>query len=197
MSQGICYVALGNKAVSEAKKSYATLPKDYEVEVFGKGGEKSELTTEQQAHLAKTNVFDWSPFDQTLLLDADTRVKGDLSIGFDLLNRGAELVIVPSQPPRPEQVLWNLSPAEKEYTFSELGNYAHVMLNTGVMFFRKTPNVEVLFKEWTQEWFRFKDRDQGALLRALHSRPVISRLLGPAFNSADGEVVQHLFGRAR
>ena len=162
------------------------------------------LSTDQLAHFAKTTVNLWSPFDLTLMIDADTTIKGSLEIGFSLLRRGWDLVVVPSSPPGPAQVpnvgrrvLWHLNRNERDYTISNLGLFAHVMYNSGILFFAKTPRIEALFDCWRREWLRFKDRDQGALLRALDKHPVKMFLLGSPFNSIDGEVVEHNFGKAR
>jgi len=146
--------------------------------------------------LAKTRAYHTSPYTYTLLLDADTRVLGDISIGFALLQSGFDVVMVPSWPNREGQILWSLTGRDKEYTFETLGHYHHLMLNTGVLFFNKNKRVKRLFEEWEKEWLRFKERDQGAFLRALQRSPVSMFLLGKAFNSLKGEVIEHHFGRA-
>ena len=153
------------------------------------------LSVGQQAHWAKTCADLWSPFNFTLMLDADTRVRGNLSIGFSVLKQGWDLVVVPSES-RPE-VLWHLSHDEKEATFLETGLVRPLMLNTGVLFFAKTSRTQRLFEAWRSEWLRFKSWDQGAFLRALRRSPAAIWLLGSPFNCAGGEVVDHLFGRAR
>ena len=193
--KGVCYVALGQNARREMKASRATL-KDLPSTVFDTWDQVSGVTIVQQAHLAKTRVFEWSPYDYTLLLDADTRVMGDLSFGFLLLEAGWDIVMVPSLPPRENLVLWHLSPKEKEHTINSLGNWGHIMLNTGVLFFRKSEAVQRLFTAWEHEWNLFKGPDQGAFLRALRQHPVKIFLLSQAYNSAKGSIVKHLFGRA-
>ena len=198
---GVVYVAFGKKALAEAEQSIRTLRKNWStrgrVYVFKKPLPSSPigLSVGQQAHWAKTSVDLWSPFDYTLLLDADTRIKGSLSIGFAALRQGWDLVVVPSEPRA--EVLWHLSHEDKEATFLGTGLSRPLMLNTGVLFFTKTPRVKEFFKRWRSEWLRFKGWDQGAFLRALRRSPVTIWLLGLPFNSAGGEVVDHLFGRAR
>lgn len=189
------YVALGLNAQNEMKQSRATL-KNLPSYVFEEVDTHSGLTTEQQAHLAKTRVFDWSPYPYTLLLDADTRVHGDLSVGFELLERGWDIVMVPSFPPREGLILWHLSDLDRGYTLNKLGSWNHIMHNTGVLFFRKSQAVKNLFSAWEVEWQVYKDRDQGAFLRALRYNPVYKFLLGAAYNSKNGAIVKHLFGRA-
>lgn len=200
MTRGVAYVALGANAVREAKASVTSLWKHNKLPVRIlkqplKGSEGFKVN--QQAHWAKTSADIWSPFEPTLLLDADTRVKGDLSIGFAILEAGWELVMVPSFPTGPGQVLWILKPKELAATKQDIGDWRHIMLNTGVMFFKKTSNVAALFEAWRKEWLRFKEVDQGAFLRALRKCPVRLWLLGAPYNSDGGEVIDHRFGRAK
>jgi len=194
--RGVIIVALGAKARNEAAKCVASLEKhsDAYVKVVTSVEGQADLTTEQKAHWLKTRVFDISPYDYTLLLDADTRVRGDISFGFGLLEAGWDIAMVPSQPPRRGAVLWHLSAAEREYTLNKIGHWDHIMLNTGVMFFRKSPAAQELWSAWNEEWLRFKDRDQGAFLRALHRCPVYLWLLGTDYNSRRGSIIEHHFG---
>lgn len=199
--KGVICVAIGPNAVREAEecavsfRQHHRLPFYVLTEEKYKGPEK--FTNDQKAHYAKVTAMRWSPFDPTLLIDADTRVKGDLSLGFKILKDGFDVVMVPSEPPRDGAVLWTIREDEKRQTLQELGTWQHVMLNTGLMYFKKNARVASLFKAWETEWNRFKDRDQGAFLRALRHAPVSMFLLGWPYNSARGEVVEHLFGRAR
>lgn len=190
---GVIYVAYGAKALSEAKASAATLPKNLSRYIRQDGKEAWE------AHQAKTRAYKWSPFRHTLMLDADTRVRDweALSVGFRLLEAGIEVVMVPSWPPSKGRVLWSLTAPDRDYTFQVLGMYSHIMLNTGVLFFSKTKRVQLLFEAWEEEWSRFSAWDQGAFLRALYHNPVTLCLLGKAFNSRKGSVVEHRFGHAR
>jgi len=144
---------------------------------------------------AKVNLLPLSPFERTLYLDADTRVRGRLDAGFRILDDGWELVIVPSE--GQSQPLHSLTEEERRVTQDELADGWPLMLNTGVMWFRRTDGTERLFAEWRREWERFRLHDQGALLRALEKHPVKVWLLGPDFNSHRGTVVEHRFGKAR
>jgi histidinol-phosphate/aromatic aminotransferase/cobyric acid decarboxylase-like protein len=83
---------------------------------------------------------------------------------------------------------------ERELTFSELGTSDLLQLQAGVFFFHKSPAVLELFTAWREQWERFEDQDQAALLRALDKTPVKVWILSYLFNG--GELVQHLFGRA-
>jgi hypothetical protein len=132
-------------------------------------------------------LTDWK---YTLFLDADTRIHGKLDIGFTLLERGYDLVMVPSKPQH-NDILRHLGEKERERTVLELPLDV-LQLNTGVMWFG--PGSAPLFEEWRREWLRYRDKDQGALLRALYKCPVKVALLGHPFNSEHGEVVEHRFG---
>ena len=202
MNKGVVWVAFGKKAQKEAALSKTSFLKHNRAStrVFKELSFPSPegLSVKQQAHWAKVNVDKWSPYKHTLMLDADTRIKGDLSLGFQMLVKGWEMVMVPSVPNYAgERPFWHLSEPERIETLKELGTGLHVMFNTGVIFFKRTKAVQTLFEAWRSEWLRFKEWDQGAFLRALRKHPVNLWLLGSPFNSRGGEVVNHLFGRAR
>lgn len=186
---GIVYAACGQNAAKEAAESIRTLKNynRYPVEI---------ITTEGEGlpgRWAKTKLFSLSPFDFTLFLDADTRIHGDISWGFKVLADGWDLIIVPSR--TTGIPLHSLDEGERLSTLKELGDVFPLMLNTGVMWFRKNERMRKLFDEWHAEWLRWKRHDQGAFLRALRKNPVKIFIAGRSFNG--GEVIEHLFGRAR
>jgi lipopolysaccharide biosynthesis glycosyltransferase len=198
--RGVVYVTVGKNALAEARKSSESLVKynDLPFEFLEADATRPVFKlADQQAHWLKVNMDALTPFEPTLMLDADTRIKGDLSLGFEILKDGWDLVMVPSMPGRFGEVLWNLTSVERQVTLDEIGQWAHVMFNTGLMYFKNSGAVHHLFETWQVEWLRFKDRDQGAFLRALRRCPVKLWLLGYPYNCAGGEVVDHLFGRAR
>jgi hypothetical protein len=200
MTHGVVYIAYGTPAMREATYSIETLKKvhpDWPVVVIGDRRIQCDRfimfeddTGGTPGRNAKTNLNNLTPFQQTLFLDADTRVFGSLSVGFDALTAGWDLVIVPSQ----GSEFAHLDSDEREATFFELGENL-VQLNTGVMWFKKSHRVDRLFSFWRTEWQRWKDKDQGALLRALHRCSLKIWLMGRPFNG--GQVVQHRFGACR
>lgn len=197
-SIGVIYVAIGRHAVEEATESIHTLKQyhDWPIVVIGdeiKGTDHISYPDEGlSGRWAKVNVIHLSPFDQTLCLDADTRVHGNLDVGFRILADGWDLVIVPSEIQK--QPLHHLDAEERDVTLLEIGDGFPLMLNTGVMWFRRSGRLERFSQEWRQEWRRFKRHDQGALLRALEKCPVRLWILGRAYNG--GEIVEHRFGKA-
>lgn len=201
MNPGVVYVAYGSKALLEARlsaESLAMVHREWPVTVISdhEVGWAPCIEWEDRGtpgRWAKVNLDQLSPFEHTLFLDADTRVYGDLWIGFNLLERGWDMVMVASIPQGGE-ILGHLTDQERAATLAEC-RIEPLQLNTGVMWFRKSQRVQMLFREWRNEWERFKDKDQGALLRALEHYKLRIALLGRPFNG--GAVVAHRFGAAR
>jgi len=146
---------------------------------------------------AKLNLDTLSPYDQTLYMDADTRMlAGVASVGFQILDDGYDLVIAPSTN-QGDKLLEHLDAADRAATLGGVENPLPLQLQAGVFWFAKTAATAALFAAWRVEWLKYKSQDQGALLRALEKAPVKIWLLGWDWNSRDGALVQHLFGRAR
>ncbi len=194
MSEGFCYVAIGETAKIEARLSIESLRQRnaQPVHVIGEG---KGVTDKQRSRWAKTNLDRLSLFDSTCYLDADTRPYADLSPGFQMLRDGWELVISHSEHQDGEDFLWHVSFAERRATTDEGGNPMPLVLQGGVFFFRKCEAIHALFEAWRVEWVRWGDEDQAALLRALYRQPVRVWLLGRAWNG--GGLVGHRFGMCR
>jgi len=198
---GVVYVAVGPHAVKEATESIRTLRQyhDWPVAVIGDeigGTDHIDCPDEGlPGRWPKVNLMRLSPFASTLYLDADTRIHGKLDVGFRFLADGWDLVIVPSEIQK--QPLHHLDANERDATLLEIGDGFPLMLNTGVMWFRRSERLERFSGEWRLQWRRFRRHDQGALLRALEKCPVRLWLLGYDFNSRGGAVIDHLFGSAR
>lgn len=196
MTRGVVYIAYGRRAVTEATASLFTLRgfHDWPVAVIGeriRGCAHIEWPSiGTPGRWAKVNLDVLTPFDETLFLDADTRIHDRLDAGFRLLAH-YDLVLVPSRPQHGE-VLSHLTAAERAVTLE--GLLDPLQLNTGVMWFNR--NAAPLFAVWREEWQRWKDKDQGALLRALERRPTPYAILGAPFNDMHGTVVEHRFGAA-
>lgn len=202
-SVGVVYIAYGDPAIKEAEQSIKTLRRfhDWPIIVVGEHDrfppnaeylDYPDVSGGYPGRYAKVNLPMISPFDLTLFIDADTRIRSDaLAVGFDILRAGWDMVMVASQ-----FGLGHLETEDEEYTLSVLPHAEPVQLNTGVIWFRKTPRVFGFFADWWREWKRFKHRDQGAFLRALYWNPARIFLLGYPFNSSAGAVVNHRFGQA-
>ena len=143
--------------------------------------------------ILKLNLDRLSPYDPTLYLDADTRVRGDIGAPFAALADGWDLAIAPS-PRQHSDALGNCSEPDRQATWEECGCNWLLALQGGALWFCKSEPILRLFAAWREEWARYKSKDQAALLRALWRAPVRVWLLGGDYNG--GQLVSHLYGRA-
>lgn len=119
--------------------------------------------------LDKAKMYDLSPYDQTLYLDADTEVLDNLEFGFQMADRHGVAVSICE------------CPYARRYEKSISGDV--VEYNTGVIFFTKGPRSEPLFRRWAElapamdSSVRFIDRqgpgvmplnDQASFAKAVH-----------------------------
>jgi hypothetical protein len=137
-----------------------------------------------------------SPFEYTLLIDADTIPRASVKSAFDALRQGFDLAMAFSCNQHTE-VLRHLTTPERRYTLDVLSNPCPLQLQAGVLFFRRSERIHALFAAWRAEWLRYRDKDQGALLRALARVPLKIWLLGLDWNSVNGRIITHRFGLAR
>lgn len=185
---GVIYIAIGSQAQAEAQESIKSLRQHNDLPITiidkldnpGKG-----------ARWAKLNIDLLTDYDKVLYLDADTRIKGDITTGFRILDEW-DLAIAPSCN-QDDKIFQHIKTGEKLQTIRELG-YIPLQLQAGVMFFDRLKCKE-LFEQWRKEWLRWKNQDQAALLRALSQCPVRIWLLGQEWNG--GKLIEHLFGRCR
>lgn len=203
MNCGACYIAYGPNAHNAMQESKKSLLKHNAIDVAICSDQSTHIAdmpirydNVQRSRWAKVNLDLWSPFDYTLYLDADTKVNGDITAGFELLVNGWDVAISASENQYP-RLLWHCSERDKEDTFKILGSREVLQYQAGVFFFRKSDAVKMLFENWRNEWLKYKEQDQGALLRALATSPVSIMLLGNDWNSINGGLISHLFGRAR
>lgn len=188
MTNGVVYIAIGSQAQTEAQKSIKTLKRhnDLPITVIDKFDNPGK-----GARWAKLHIDKLVDYDKVLYLDADTRIKGDITNGFKMLDNW-DLVIAPSHN-QDGQIFQHIKTGEKLQTIRELGHIP-LQLQAGVMFFDRL-RCKKLFETWRKEWLRWKDQDQAALLRALDQCSLRIWLLGQEWNG--GELVEHLFGRCR
>lgn len=201
--KGVIYIAYGAPAIKEAGQSIETLRRfhDWPIICLGEGDkfppgaeyhDHPDLSGGYPGRMAKVSLVMVTPFEQTLFLDADTRIRSSaLSVGFNILSAGWDMVMIASQ-----FGLSHLSEGDERYTLDQLPNRDPLQINTGVIWFAKNESTLKFFKLWRKEWKVFKHRDQGAFLRALYKSPVKLFLLGYPFNSSAGAVVNHRFGMA-
>lgn len=202
MVQGVVYVAYGEQARAEAAMAIASL-RQHSVLPVAVISDKPIVGCQHiplpdggwKGRAAKVGVCDLSPFHDTLYLDADTRVHGDLSPVFAILEDGWDMALACSNS-QGRELMWHVSPQERNITVTV--HPEPLALQAGVMAFRQTEAVKALFSAWREEWARFGRMDQAALLRALQRVPARVWLWGRPWNAMPGqrEVIEHLFGRA-
>lgn len=197
MSRGVVYIAYGAKAEREMDYAVESLRRHHDWPVCQwRGHLPGEPSTDKgRSRHAKTHMLDWTPFDDTLYLDADTRVQGDVAAGFAVLEAGWDVAMAPSAN-QGDDWLWHVSEDERALTRRVLG-YEALQLQAGVLFVRRNARTRALWAAWADEWARFADEDQGAFLRALDRVPVRLWLLGYPWNSNGGQLVNHFHGRVR
>jgi hypothetical protein len=84
---------------------------------------------------------------------------------------------------------------ERAATIDEVGGEPILALQGGAMWFRKTPAVHAFFEVWREEWERWREQDQAALMRALRRSPVKLWLLSRDWNG--GTLLGHYHAHAR
>ncbi len=127
----------------------------------------------------KTRLNAFSPYQETLFLDADIIPLGPISGLWDYIAKG-DMAMVLDRLPR-VSLCDHVSQAEKSYTLEQLpGNTSQY--NSGLMLWRNTPAIQSLFSQWHQEWRLFEKQDQLALVRAIHKTQVSINNLPKTYN---------------
>lgn len=136
MSHGVLYMVWGDEARGLAARSVESLARHHpdwgvRVEVL-----EDPPGDPWEAILRKAEMFDRSPFQHTLFLDADTLVLGDLSFGFAAAHRHGGLAAVLCESP------W-LRRYRGLRTWGDVPEW-----NTGVIFFDRS--AEPVFRRWRE-----------------------------------------------
>ncbi|MFA5714389.1 MAG: hypothetical protein WC998_01440 [Candidatus Paceibacterota bacterium] len=193
-NRGAVYIAIGEKALEEARMSIETFRKFNNIKTMIYKGENDFIHNKMQtSRFSKVSLMDVIQFDQFVYLDADTRIRGSLQHGFDILDDGWEMAITASDN-QDKDWCWHVGEEEREKTMLDYCCQP-IQLQAGVMFVRKCEATRRLFECWREEWLRWQDQDQAALLRALKRAPVKLWILGKDYNG--GRLVSHIFGKLR
>jgi hypothetical protein len=154
------------------------------------------------ARAAKTRLGLLSPFVETLSLDTDTTILKPVDGIWKFLETAPVAFARDVDPTLSDVLRTNVlnggySLQEAEYT-RRLCPATTWQPNSGVMLFRRCPQVRTLFEAWTAEWDRFQCRDQLALMRALVRTDIPVAVLPPQYNAhragahgANGAVIHH------
>ena len=226
MNIGIVYAVFGPSSAIAAKESLVSIRKQGITipavstgtrEVRGatfipwEGLDPWVGTQTRQGYLAgrvKPFLYNYSPFEFTLYLDADTEICGNIMPGFELLREYD--VCIADDGRFIENIYkynklgaeWNWARDERDFTSALLGKPKNREINSGVIFFRKSSQAEKFFVKWYEEWTRFQQWDeQFAFLRAEHDCPETKiKHLPQTWNEHDPtkpKIIWHKWGYAR
>jgi len=225
--KGIVYAVFGEKSAAAALESYrsvrASIGEGIPAIAIGtypvpgldhlewKAGSPWTGTQSGRSFLAgkvKPLLYNYSPFEYTLYLDADTEICGDIMPGFDFLREYD--ICIADDGRFIEQIYkhsklgkeWDWAREERDFTSAFLGKPRNREINSGVIFFRKSDQAEQFFAKWHEEWMRYQQWDeQFAFLRAEHVCPEtkIKHLLQiwNEHNPAKPKIIWHKWGHAR
>lgn len=157
---------------------------------------------------AKLAAYDLSPkeWDSVLYLDADTEICGDIRLYFQLIEDGWDFVIC--KDPHLKDTMHSFrrpnNLAELNYTEEKVMTLHTLQFNGGVWSFGRSLETKKFFDLWQSEWEIHRQRDQGALIRALYTNPLRVYVLGNEWNTFDKYSkgietagLKHFPGRAR
>lgn len=189
--RGVVYVAIGGRAQVAQARSEAALRRhnSLPVKVVDSGGAAGTV-----GRAEKIAMWNWSPFDETLYLDADTIPAADVSPLFAMLADGWDVVMAASGA-QGDDCMMHIDPRERGLTRDEIDNPEPLQPQAGVIAWRRSDGARRLFAAWRDEWLRFRGQDQAALIRALYRTPECRVWwLGRPWNG--GELIEHRQGEA-
>jgi hypothetical protein len=117
----------------------------------------------------KTQLARFSPFEETLFLDADTIAMQSFNELWDLLQK-SDLWMARDMHTVIDQAIndkTSRASAQERIETHACCESSQPFFNSGVILFRKTDKVINLFKHWHEEWERFRTIDQFAAARSM------------------------------
>ena len=204
MSNGVIYSAYGQNAINEALKSIASIRQfnpdtgtcvmtDDPSQFKHKADTVIEVESDEYGRIAKLSADLHTPFTNTLFLDADTRVWGDLSPIWYWLNSGFEFVTTLSSR-QGDSWLWQIEDENRDKVQRSIG-FTPPQLQGGVWGFRRTANVRAFMAMWRKEYKKLKIKhDQPTLSTSFAQKPMKTLIVGNEFNGSG--VIHHHFGKA-
>lgn len=206
--RGVLYIAYGDKARAQAKTSIETVRRCspglpiavISDEPLGDTEHIYQPDEDRGARYHKTRIYELSPFEKTLFLDADTEMLSSPEPGFRLL-QWVDVVLTQDPNRIFSENSWpHLIAEEMKATKEEIGTDEHMYFNSGVIFFKRNERTEAMMKAWHEEWQRWGKHDQMALLRAIHRCPVQIAPMRHPWNThkkREAEFIYHKHRQAR
>lgn len=143
MSRGVLYLIWGDSQEQVLKRSIASLQ-----HFHPESPHRVVYMTDGSNLLAKSRMFELSPFDETLFLDADTVVLGNLEYGFIKAQEHGMALTHSACPWNRRYPKIDQHPDEVEYS-------------SGVVFFDKSrPWVDDIFKAWNKNNSKYDSSTQ-------------------------------------
>jgi hypothetical protein len=157
---------------------------------------------------AKLKAYELAPaeWESVLYLDADTEVVGDIRLYFQLIEDGWEFVIC--KDPHLMDTMHNFRRKNNILELDDTAGQIHTLhtlqYNGGVWAFGRNERIARFFARWQEEWEKYAQRDQGALIRAMYTEPLRVYVLGNEWNTCEKYCrglrtagLMHYPGRAR
>lgn len=184
MSEGVVYIATGDRYVEEAMESAKSLKKHNNLPATLYTDAESDLNVFDEVHRigSATNDFgdsvlgpDMIPYEQNLFLDTDTRICSDISEIFDVLDQFE--MVAAFDPTRTGQIDHNHTTNVPD---------CFPQYNTGVLGFTDTQNVRELFIEWKELYENMEGvkqkLNQPSFREALYESSIRFSTLPPEYN---------------
>lgn len=181
MKNGFVYAASGEKFIAEAVQSAHSVRRHHpdaaiclisDREVSDKVFTEVHVNPEARGSGRDKLDMDLCPYDRAVFLDTDTMVTGNLSELFELLER-YDLAVYQ------ETSGYHYKLPDVPYAFPEF--------NSGVIAFRRTPEVLAFFEDWKRLYVEMKPEsgrhwDQPSFRRAVYLSTLRVACLPPEFN---------------
>lgn len=136
---------------------------------------------------AKIQIYDKAPKEWQYIayLDADTEITAPMTLLWDVLQDGWDMVICknPGKFATANAMRRSDNHDECDETYRKIGSEEILQLNGGVFAFQRNSRTKAFFKCWYREWMRYGKRDQAALLRSLWMHPIKLYVLGNEWNT--------------
>lgn len=147
----------------------------------------TDRMSDRRARDQKTRIWDLAPADwrYVLYLDADILVSCNLDLFFQPLEDGWDMVLTLSPPRGPlvrhgQRAKYKLENVATEQLIH--GNH-WLQPAGGVWSFARNERTERFLKLFHEEWRRYQQTDQQAMIRALYQAPVRGWYLGTEWNT--------------
>lgn len=169
-----CTIAALQSKIRNAPKTPATVltnrKADLNSTLCKQGGIQLKYidATTQDTREIKTQLYKHSPYEHTLLLDADAWINTELAGHFNMLEL-TPMALAHAHHHPSIVTAGHVGIEDRTYTLKQFNGLGYIpQYASGLIFFqRDNPHVQQMFDVWNTEWRRFHNKDQMALMRAI------------------------------